>query len=190
METTWHVSEGICYACAVREAWLELMGGGNFRKKLLGWFGNGNQTGNQPGALLLMEEIPNNHLGCEKLINNNRIFTISTGAGILPSTVGIHGDYIVLQYGYSQPDRVVQVSQNLRVRVAKLLTSLHYKPDKIALRIGKRYTFNTCTSICQSLIIQPYLWTPFQGIFLSTLRWDCFAPAIRKGTLVGRPGEG
>lgn len=99
-----------------------------------------------------------------------------------------------------QPYRVVQESQNLTARVAKPFTSLHDQPSifvcqlyfsfKMALRIGKRYTFNTCTSICQSLIIQPYLWTPFQGIFLSTLRWDCFAPAIRKGTLVGRPGEG
>ena len=65
-------------------------GGGNFRKKLLGWPGNGKQ----PGALPLMEEIQH-HLECKNLIKNNGIFTISTGAGFLPSTVGIHGDYVV-----------------------------------------------------------------------------------------------
>ena len=36
--------------------------------------------------ILLMEEIPNNHLACIKL-KNNGIFIISTGAGCLPSTV-------------------------------------------------------------------------------------------------------
>jgi len=35
---------------------------------------------------LLVEEIPNNHLGCIKLINIG-INYLSTGAGFLPSTV-------------------------------------------------------------------------------------------------------
>ena len=37
--------------------------------------------------ILLMEEIRNNHLGCAKPYINERIFTISTGAGFLASTV-------------------------------------------------------------------------------------------------------
>ena len=36
--------------------------------------------------LLLMEEIPNNHLGCINLVNTGTNY-IPTGAGFLPSTV-------------------------------------------------------------------------------------------------------
>ena len=37
--------------------------------------------------ILLMAEIPNNHLGCCVNLVNNGIFTLSTGAGFIPSTV-------------------------------------------------------------------------------------------------------
>ena len=36
-----------------------------------------------------MEEIPNNHLGCIKHVNNGIKLPTSTGAGFLPSTVSL-----------------------------------------------------------------------------------------------------
>ena len=39
-------------------------------------------------VILLMEEIPNNHLECINLVNTGRNY-ISTGAGFLPSTVSV-----------------------------------------------------------------------------------------------------
>ena len=43
--------------------------------------------------ILLMEEIPNNHLGCIKPVNNG-INYLSTGAGFQPSTV-FHQDLYI-----------------------------------------------------------------------------------------------
>ena len=43
------------------------------------------------GAILLMEEIPNNHLGCIKAWNKLGDLQLSTGAGFLPSIVAWAG---------------------------------------------------------------------------------------------------
>ena len=84
-------------------------------------------------SLLLMEEIPNNHLGCIKPVVNNGIFTISTDAGFQPST------------GWSYTSPMQQLTQ-------KKLSGLKTVPPRI-LNKRFRYPKTTKTEIKPSQIL-------------------------------------